>query len=333
MDEERTRIAVVVPCYKVTRHIGAVLSAMGPEVWRIYCVDDCCPEKSGDFIERTAADPRVTVLRHEQNQGVGGAVITGYRRALADGATVVVKIDGDGQMDPRLVPLFVQPIAAGHADYTKGNRFFNLSGLKTMPGARVFGNTALSFLAKLSSGYWNVFDPTNGYTAIHASVLAELPFDRLAKRYFFESDMLFRLNLLGAVVLDVPMRAVYGDEISNLRIGAVIPNFIGRSLKNFAKRIVYSYFVHDFNLASLEMVVGLLLLIAGTLFGGYEWIKNARAGTVSSAGTVMLAALPVIAGLQLLLGAIGIDVQSVPRAPLHPRLLAIRPRPMIPTSA
>lgn len=326
MAEESVRIAVVVPCYRVTRHIEEVLSSVGPEVWRIYCVDDCCPQKSGDFIERTIADPRVLVLRHDSNQGVGGAVVTGYRRALADGATIIVKIDGDGQMDPRLVPAFVQPITAGHADYTKGNRFFNLSDLKGMPGMRVFGNTVLSFLAKFSSGYWDIFDPTNGYTAIHASVLAELPLDRLARRYFFESDMLFRLNLLRAVVLDVPMQAVYAEEISNLRIHAVIPSFVGRSLKNFAKRIVYNYFVHDFNLASLELVVGLALLVAGVTFGTYEWVKNGRAHTVASAGTVMLAALPVIAGLQLLLGAIGIDIQSVPRAPLHPRLLAIRPR-------
>ena len=333
MEEERTRIAVVVPCYRVTRQIGQVLSSIGSEVWRIFCVDDCCPDKSGDFIEKNVADPQVVVLRHDQNQGVGGAVITGYRRALADGAMIVVKIDGDGQMDPRLIPLFVLPIAAGHADYTKGNRFFNLSDVKGMPGIRVFGNAVLSFLARLSSGYWDVFDPTNGYTAIHASVLAELPLDRLARRYFFESDMLFRLNLLRSVVLDIPMRAVYGDEVSNLHIPTVVPSFIGRNLKNFAKRIVYSYFVRDFNLASVELILAVALLAAGGTFGTIEWVRNSRAHTVASAGTVMLAALPVIAGLQLLLGAIGIDVQSVPRAPLHPRLLAIRPRSVPPNGA
>ena len=326
MSAEQTRIAVVIPCYKVTRQIAGVLARIGPEVWRIYCVDDRCPEASGDFIERTANNPRVIVLRHAANQGVGGAVVTGYQRAIADGAEIVVKIDGDGQMDPGLIPLFVRPIAAGLADYTKGNRFYNLAGLRDMPGVRVLGNAVLSFFAKISSGYWDVFDPTNGYTAIHAAVLAELRLDRLARRFFFESDMLFRLNLLRAVVLDVPMRGIYGDETSNLRIARVIPSFLGRSAVNFMKRIVYNYFVHDFNLASLEMIVGTALLLFGTIFGLSEWIHLSRVNRVASAGTVMVAALPVIAGLQLLLAAIGIDIQSVPRTPLHPRLLALRPR-------
>ncbi len=320
------RVAVVIPCYKVTRHIGGVLARIGPEVWRVYCVDDRCPEASGDYIEHTVTDPRVTVLRHATNQGVGGAVITGYRRALADGAGIVVKIDGDGQMDPTLLPLFVTPIAAGLADYTKGNRFYNLAGLAAMPPVRVFGNAVLSFLAKVSSGYWDIFDPTNGYTAIHAAVLAEMRLERVARRYFFESDMLFRLNLLRAVVLDVPMRGVYADEKSNLRIARIIPSFLGRSALNFMKRIVYNYFVHDFNLASLEMIVGTALLLFGGVFGLTEWIHLSHVNRVASAGTVMVAALPVIAGLQLLLAAIGIDVQSVPRNPLHPRLQALRPR-------
>lgn len=314
-------IAVVIPCYKVTRHVAAVIAAIGPEVSRIYCVDDACPEDSGGFITRTVADPRVRVLRNERNRGVGGAVMAGYAQAAADGCDIVVKVDGDGQMDPRLIPKFVAPILRGQADYTKGNRFYNLRDLGAMPRLRLFGNAVLSFLTKLSSGYWDMFDPTNGYTAIHAAVLRELPLDSIAERYFFESDMLFRLNTLRAVVVDIPMKAVYADEQSNMVISRLVGPFLARNLVNFAKRLAYNYYLRDFNLASLELAIGLPLLAAGTVFGAVRWVEGVEVGVAVSAGTVMLAALPIILGLQLLLAAFGYDVQAVPRQPIHPRLL------------
>ena len=184
-------VAVVIPSYKVTRHILGVIAGIGPEITRIYVVDDKCPDNSGDFVSANCRDPRVTVVRHEQNQGVGGAVMSGYRAAIADGASVIVKVDGDGQMDGALIPAFIAPILAGEADYTKGNRFFNLEQIGSMPPMRLFGNAMLSLLTKLSSGYWDLFDPTNGFTAIHADAARFLPFDKISKRYFFESDMLF----------------------------------------------------------------------------------------------------------------------------------------------
>lgn len=313
-------IAVVIPCYRVTDHIGAVLAEIPALVERIYCIDDCCPDGSGDHIEARCADPRVTVLRHDHNQGVGGAVVTGYRRALADGASVVVKIDGDGQMDPSLIEHFIAPILAGKCDYTKGNRFFRLSDAREMPFARMFGNLALGFLTKLSSGYWTVFDPTNGYTAIHAKVLRHLPLDRIAPRYFFESDMLFQLYLLRCTVIDIPMAARYSDETSNLRVGRVILPFLGGHLRNFARRLLYSYFFRDFNLASLEILAGLPLFVFGVFFGAVEWVRAVHAGEVATAGTVMLGALPVILGFQLLLSAIHYDIAAVPRQAIHPQL-------------
>jgi len=220
-------IAVVIPSYRVVHHILEVVNAFGPEVDVIYCVDDACPEGSGDFIACNASDPRIRVLRHAQNLGVGGAVMTGYRQAIADGARVIVKVDGDGQMNPTLIPAFVTPILRGIADYTKGNRFWDLRQIKQMPFMRRIGNLGLSFLAKASTGYWNVFDPTNGYTAIHADIAARLPLDSISKRYFFETDMLFRLNTLRAVVLDVPMDARYGDETSSLKASRVLVEFSG----------------------------------------------------------------------------------------------------------
>src|SRR5215208_5561111 len=159
-------VAVVIPAFRVSRQVLGVISQIGEEVHRIYVVDDACPEGSGDLVQAQCPDPRVKVLRHQVNGGVGAAVITGYRAAVQDGADIIVKVDGDGQMDPALLHDFVAPIAAGQADYTKGNRFFNLEGLERMPRTRLIGNGILSFMNKVSSGYWDIFDPTNGYTAV-----------------------------------------------------------------------------------------------------------------------------------------------------------------------
>ncbi len=231
------RLAVVIPCYRVRDRILDLLAGIGPEVDRIYCVDDACPEASGTLIETLSRDPRVVVLRHAANRGVGGAMITGYRRALEDGADVVIKIDGDGQMDPGLIAPFVTPIAAGIADYTKGNRFSDPATLRTMPPVRLLGNAVLSFLTKLSTGYWSVADPTNGFTAIHGNVLRMLPLDVVSEDYFFESDMLFRLGIAGAVIAEVPMRAVYRDEPSSLRIGRIVLPFLARHAANTVRRL------------------------------------------------------------------------------------------------
>ena len=313
-------IAVVIPCYRVLAQINTVISHIGPEVQRIYCVDDACPDRSGRHVLATCTDPRVIVLEHSENQGVGGATLTGYRRALADGAHIIVKVDGDGQMDPALVRAFVTPILAGRADYTKGNRFFRLESLKQMPLARVLGNAFLSFLTKLSSGYWNIFDPTNGYTAIHYKVLRELPLEQLSSRWFFESDMLFRLNTLGAVVEDVPQAAQYGDEVSNLKIRQVLLEFPRKHLVNLVKRIFYNYFLRNFSLASLQLVAGTGLLLFGVIFGALKWSTSMVSGLPVSAGTVMLAALPTLLGFELLLSFLSYDISSQPRVPLHIRL-------------
>lgn len=314
-------IAVVIPSYRVTRHILGVIASIGPEVARIYVVDDKCPDASGAYVRANCDDPRVTVLEHAENRGVGGAVMTGYRAAIADGARVIVKIDGDGQMDPALLPDFVAPILAGEADYTKGNRFFDLEQIRQMPAMRLFGNAVLSLMTKLSSGYWNLFDPTNGYTAIHADAARHLPFDKISRRYFFETDMLFRLNTLGAVVADVPMDARYGDEESNLKISKVVTEFAAKHVRNLCKRLFYNYYLRNMSLASLELPLGLLLLGFGTVYGLARWIGSAGSDVPTPAGTVMLAALPVIMGLQLILAFLAHDIASVPTRPLHKKTL------------
>jgi glycosyltransferase involved in cell wall biosynthesis len=311
------KIAIVIPCYKVKKHILNVISDMISDVDKIYVVDDCCPEGSGDFVTANCTDPRVIVVRCEENQGVGGAVMTGYSAAIKDGMDIIVKVDGDGQMDPTLIPAFVAPILNGEADYTKGNRFFDLEEIRQMPKVRLFGNAALSFMTKLSSGYWDLFDPTNGFTAIHSNVAKHLPMKKISRRYFFETDMLFRLNTLRAVVVDIPMDAKYADEVSNLKISKVIGEFFFKHMRNMGKRIFYNYYLRDMSLASIELPIGLLMITLGGMFGISHWVSSMQSGVTTSAGTVMLSALPLILGTQFILAFIGHDVQSIPKRPFH----------------
>ena len=313
-------VAVVIPCYRVTRHVGTVIGAIGAEVDRIYCIDDACLEGSGNWIEANIDDPRVMVLRHQVNQGVGGAVMTGYRQAIADGASAIVKIDGDGQMDPALLSRFIRPIIEGEADYAKGNRFYDLRNIRNMPGIRLFGNAILSLMTKLSTGYWDVFDPTNGYTAISGRVVREVPLDKISTRYFFETDMLFRLGVQRAVVVDVPMDALYADEVSNLHIRKIVGEFFFKHVRNFHKRIFYNYFLRDMSIASLELVFGICLLVFGIIYGGYHWIDALGSGAPTATGVIMLSVLPVLMGFQLLLAFFAYDIASVPRYPLTRRL-------------
>ena len=205
--------------------------------------------------------------------------MSGYRAALHDGAEIIVKIDGDGQMAPELLPSFVAPIlAAGRRTTARATASTNSTHIDRMPLVRKVGNAALSFMAKLSGGYWDIFDPANGYTAIHAAVARRLPFDKISQRYFFETDMLFRLNTIRAVVVDIPMDASYGDETSSLKVSRVFAEFLYKNLRNGAKRIFYNYFLRDFTIASLELVVGLVLLAFGSIYGSVHWISSARDG-------------------------------------------------------
>jgi dolichol-phosphate mannosyltransferase len=314
---------VVIPCYRVKAHILRVIEKVPAWAEGIVCVDDACPEGSGDFIQANAADPRVRVVRLARNQGVGGATLAGYAEAARLGGRILVKVDGDDQMDLGYMGALVAPILLGEADYAKGNRFTSVSHLRAMPSVRVFGNAVLSFAAKVSTGYWNIFDPTNGYTAIESTVAKLVMEKRVSRRFFFETDLLYHLSTLRAVVRDVPMPARYADEVSNLRIGAIIGPFALKHLRNFAQRVLGQYFVRDFNAASLELVFGLF----GILFGfGYaaHYVATRVPGQVASAGVVMAAALPIILGAQFLLQAINYDVLNPPSRPIHPYLRAVQ---------
>jgi dolichol-phosphate mannosyltransferase len=306
------KIAVVIPCFKCRNKILQVLNKIGTEVCRIYLIDDACPENTGEFALKNFHDKRLDVIFHNENLGVGGAVKTGYSHAIKEEMDIVVKIDGDNQMDPSLIPFFIMPLIDGSADYTKGNRFFSLESIKGMPRVRIFGNAALSFISKISTGYWSLFDPTNGYTAINVSTLKLLPLYKISQNYFFETDMLFRLNLIGAVVKDIQMFSKYEDEKSNLKIFHTLHDFSIKNLKIFSKRILYKYFLLNFNIASIELVCGLLFLLFSISFGSYHWFEASITQKATPTGTIFLAAIPLILGFQLCLSFLHNDIFTEP---------------------
>ncbi len=305
------KIAVIIPAYKVKNQIVELVLSIDKAVKIIYVIDDCCPDGSGKFLQENIKDDRLKVLFHEKNQGVGGAMITGYRQFLNDEqADIAVKLDGDGQMNPSLIKFLVKPIVEENAEYVKGNRFFNISGLHSMPKTRLFGNSMLSLINKFVNGYWHIMDPTNGFTAIHKSTLEKLELSKIDKRYFFESDMLFRLGINRAIVIDFPMNSVYDEEESNLKISRILFEFPPKYLVRFFKRIFYNYFLRDFNAGTIQLFLGAILFTFGSVFGLIKWIQSINTGIEATAGTIMLAALPIILGFQFLLGFLNYDIQD-----------------------
>lgn len=314
------RVAVVIPCYRVKDRVAEVARRSLQYAHMVICVDDRCPEGSGKHLLNEVEDPRLSVVFNEVNKGVGGAVKAGYLKAIELGASVAVKVDGDGQMDPSLIPLFVKPILRGRADYTKGNRFTRPGDYRSMPGIRLFGNAGLSLLTKPSTGYWRTLDPTNGYTAASCPVLKLLPLEKVDDGYFFETDMLHHLRSVDAVVTDIPMKAVYDGENSSLNWKRALFPFFFKHLRNTISRIYFQYFIKDFGMATVQLCLGLLFTAFGSVMGLLGWSRSISTGVTASAGSVMLAALPVILGFQMLLGFLSYDMASIPVTPLTERL-------------
>jgi dolichol-phosphate mannosyltransferase len=303
-------IAVVIPVYKVERHIKQVIETLPDFIDHVIMVDDNCPNMSLSLIENNKKN---TIIKHDKNLGVGGAVVSGYRKALILNSDIVIKVDGDGQMDPNKIMQLIMPLLEEKADYTKGNRFKDYKDLKSMPKIRLFGNSILSFSSKLASGYWNIMDPTNGFTAITKRAIEGLNLDIISKRYFFETDMLIHLNIENCVVKDVPIPANYADEVSSMNIKKIIFSFPPKLLKGFFKRIFLKYYVYDFNMLSIYLIFSLPMLFFGTSYGMYHWIRSSINNAETPIGTVMVSVLPIILGVQFLLQAIQIDMNNVPK--------------------
>lgn len=309
-------VAVVVPAYKVEQQIVSVLESIPAYVRHVVVVNDASPDSTGEEIRSCArADPRIVVVNHTRNQGVGGAMLSGIRKALELGAWIVVKVDGDGQMPPDRIRDLLGPLVAGKADMTKGNRFRDFEALRQMPLLRRMGNACLSFLVKAATGYWNIFDPANGFVALRADLLRRLPLDRIAKSYFFEVSLLGNLYLLDAVVEDVEIPSRYGTETSRMSITRVVLEFPPRLLGLFLRRVALKYAVYDFSMGSVYLLTGLPLLTFGLIFGIAKWYRYSHIGVPAPTGTVMLATLTVILGVQFLLSAIAVDLSAVPHVP------------------
>lgn len=286
-------------------------------------IDDKCPEFSGEVVEKFIKEKNIEnirVIKNEKNLGVGGATKKGFVEALKDDNDIIVKIDGDDQMDPKNISVLTKCLVNEDYDYSKGNRFFNLSDLKGMPRVRIFGNAVLSFFCKLSTGYWNIFDPTNGFIAINSKIIRLLPLDKISDSYFFEIDLLFRLSTVRARIFDVPMKSIYKDEKSNLKIRKIIFEFILKLLANFVKRIFYNYYLRNITVASFELPLSLFMLLYGGIYGYSNFKFYGNLGEQTPLGIIMLTALLIILGTQFLLSFLNYDTNSYPKEPLNKNL-------------
>ncbi len=312
-------IDVIIPAYRVRSHVLQVVQeTLALEFVRtVIVIDDACPEQSGNAVADAFGEhARVTVLTHERNLGVGGAVLSGYEHAFRHGADIAVKVDGDGQMPPAQIASLVRPILQKSADYAKGNRFYSPKHLSAMPRTRLFGNAMLSLVNKFSSGYWSIIDPTNGFTALSRTAYRQLDTATLEQRYFFESDMLYQLGIANAVVRDVPMPAVYNGEPSSMNISRVALEFPPKYIRRFLKRLMFRYFLREFNIASLEILLGIPSFLAGLGFGIWQWVVHADRDQTTPAGTAMIVGLLILMGFQMILSAINYDVIHEPETPL-----------------
>ena len=305
-------VHVVVPAHYEEAFVGEVIAHMPTFVDAILVIDDC----SGDGTATAAArigDARCRVLRTPHHLGVGGSTALGYREALAAGAEIVVKMDGDAQMRPEDLPALLDALIEGGADYAKGNRFLGDGDVRAMPVGRFAGNLVLTFLTKLASGYWHVFDPQNGFTAARAAALRPLPLARLHPRFFFENDMLVHLNVQNRRVVDVAMPAVYGGERSDVRLARVLATFPLLLLHRFAWRIGVKYVVRDFSPIGLFLLCGVPAFLWGVAYGAYLWMHSYLTGLPTPTGSIMLALVPIVLGFQLILQAVVLDIQATPR--------------------
>ena len=312
-------VAVVIPAYKTAGSIFTVLEKIPARAGLIVVVDDASPDDLAQKVEKFH-DPRLHLLSHKKNQGVGGAMLTGYAYALEQGADIVVKVDSDDQMDLDYFDELLTPILEGEADYTKGNRFLHHRELKKMPFIRKMGNQGLSFLTKVATGYWKIYDPTNGYTAVSRQVLRLLEPRRISKHYFFETSMLAELRKLDAVIEDVPIPAIYNEHGSSVRILREFFLFSANLVYRIFDRILSQYYRFDFSAVSFFLLSSLVLGAFGGIWGIVKWIESDRSGVPATTGTVLIAVLPIILAVQFLVQAIALDISNTPLEPLVRRL-------------
>jgi dolichol-phosphate mannosyltransferase len=311
-------ISVVVPAYNVERKLEVLLHSLPDTIRHIIVVNDGSSDTTGQIIANLAKnDTRIILIEHESNQGVGGAMVSGLRRAQELSSDVIVKMDGDGQMSADDLPRLIDPLIRGEADYTKGNRFRDFKTLRNMPSIRLWGNAGLTFLVKAATGYWDCVDPSNGYLAVRGDILEQIPLESIHRSYFFEISMLSQLNLIDAYVMHIPLQTRYGDEDSHMSIMQILGEFPWRLSQVFLRRILLKKFLHDFSMDSIYILCGIPMVLFGGIFGLANWIRYARLGIGAPTGTIMIAVLILILGFQMIFSAINIDLQSTPKKPIN----------------
>ncbi len=306
---EGKTVAVVVPAYDEEALVGTTIRGIPAFVDRIFVVDDASRDGTAE-VARAVGDHRVEVLTHDRNTGVGGAIVTGYRRAVAEGIDVACVMAADNQMDPSDLERIVLPVARGEVEYAKANRLVSGQAWEVIPRSRYLGNAMLSFLTKIASGYWHVADSQSGYTAASREILEQLDLDRIYRGYGFPNDMLVHLNVWSARVRDVTARPVYGvGERSGIKIRKVVPRISWLLLKGFFWRMREKYVIRDFHPLVFFYVLGFLMTFLGLGLGIAEVVLRIM-GNAVSVGTVVLVALLLIFGSQFTLFAMWFDMES-----------------------
>lgn len=307
---EGKTVGVVVPCHNEQDLIGGVVATMPPFVDRIIVVDDVSSDRTAEVVEAlVAADPtRVRLIRHEKNGGVGAAIVTGYKAAVEEEIALTAVMAGDAQMDPEDLEGLVRPVALGECDYAKGNRLFSGDAWRIIPRHRYLGNSALSLMTKIASGYWHVADSQTGYTVASLKALRTIDLDSLYPRYGFPNDILVQLNVFSFRVHDIPVKPVYGvGERSGIRLWKVIPTLSWLLFRRFWWRMMQKYVIHDTHPLVLFYLMGNTFILIGLYFG---WLQVwARIHDVPpSLATTMLSALLLISGLQFVFFAMWFDM-------------------------
>ena len=312
-------VCIIIPAYNAESSLGEVCKTLPMWIDNIVIVNDQSSDKTYNIAQILKSEQdKIAVIDLQENLGVGGAMKRGYQEALAQGADINIKMDSDNQMDPAYLPQLLAPIISGNANYTKGNRFLHTTELKQMPFIRRLGNLGLSFMAKAATGYWNIFDPTNGYTAIDRYTLSQLDFGKVSDRYFFETSLLMELYNQRAVIKDVPIPARYQGEKSSLSTFKSLFEFSSKLWKGIFQRIGRQYFTSDFSAVSLFIFFGLLLFSFGLIWGIWHWVISIQTQVAATTGTVMLAVVPFIVGFQFLIQALVLDIGNVPKEVINP---------------
>ncbi|HBG81390.1 TPA: hypothetical protein DDW69_00960 [candidate division CPR2 bacterium] len=306
------KIVVVTPAYNEANHIADVIDGLPEYIDNIVIVDDCSTDNTEEIVKKHKSK-KVIYLKNGKNMGAGYSVTAAINKAKEVKADITITMAGDNQMDPKYVPSLLDALIDEGYDCAKGNRFYSKEGLKGMPRHRVWGSIILTFMTRMASGYWTIFDTQNGYYALGSKALYQIDFNSLTKGFPYENDLWINLNILGLKFKDVPIPAKYGDEVSYMKMWKIIPQFTLFLVGGFFRRIYKKYVLRGIHPIFLFFLFGSILFLWGIIFGAYAWHRSAITGDPATTGTVMISAIPFLMGFEMLLWALVLDIQEDPK--------------------